>query len=106
MCIELKLCERLSVFVFFVFFFLSIYIKGYCTSWERFSKCYQQLSKTILQGKRKKGRPRNNCMHNISKWTDRSTSKLTRMTVVREKWKKFVVDTCIMIPPTIQESRE
>ena len=68
------------------------------------------LAKTILQGKvegkRKKGRPRNNWMHNISKWTGRSTSELTRMTEDREKWKKCVVDTCLMIPPTIQESRE
>ena len=63
------------------------------------------LAKTILQGKvegkRKKGRPRNNWMHNISKWTDRSTSELTRMTEDREKWKKFVVDTCLMIPPKV-----
>ena len=68
------------------------------------------LAKTILQGKVEgkieKGRPRNNWMHNISKWTDRSTSELTRMTEDREKWKTFVVDTCLMIPPTIQESRE
>ena len=54
----------------------------------------------------KKRSARNNWMHNISKWTDISTSELTRMTEDREKWKKFVVDTCLMIPPTIQESRE
>ena len=42
----------------------------------------------------------------ISIWTDRSTSELSRMTEDREKWKKLVVDTCLMIPPTIQESME
>ena len=68
------------------------------------------LAKTILQGKvegkRKRGRPRNNWMHNVNNWTNKNTSELTRMVEDREEWKNFVNATCLMIPPTIQESRE
>lgn len=45
-------------------------------------------------------------MRNIHKWTIKNTSELIRMAEDREEWENFGDDTCLMVPPTIQESRD
>ena len=69
---------------------------------------HDTMAKRIMQGKiedtRGRGRPRNNWMRNINKWTKKPTCKLLRKEDDREGWRRFVVKLSELIPPTIQES--
>ena len=75
---------------------------------------YENLAKTILHGKIEgtyqtlvkigRGRPVNNWMININKWTQKPTCELLRQVDNREGWRRFVLKASEMISLTILES--
>ena len=76
-CIPTVLCMKLA----------------YCGHTRKQGSCLEkEIVPEIMQGARRRGRPRTAWMDNIKTWTGLSVEESIRMTEDRGKWRKYVHD--------------